>query len=42
MNLSHLPHFFPHLQRLSVPIKVKYIAPQKSNQELHMARGNEV
>jgi hypothetical protein len=31
MNLSNLPPFFPHLQRLSVLIKIKHIAPQKSH-----------
>jgi hypothetical protein len=42
MILSYLPPFFPHLQRLSVPIKIKHIAPQKNHEEHHMARGNEL
>jgi hypothetical protein len=29
MNISYLPPSFSHLQRLSVPIKIKHIAPQK-------------
>jgi hypothetical protein len=31
MNISCLPPFLSHLQRLRVPIKVKPIVPQKSH-----------